>query len=338
VLSIRRRDHDVKIRHLGYRARGLAPTEKIRVFNMCNSVQVIQEEIRHLLRQKNAILLAHYYQRDDIQEIADFLGDSLALSMSAAKTEADVIVFAGVHFMAESAAILCPQKTVLLPRLEAGCPLADTISAEELEAARRQYPDAAVVTYINSSAAVKAKSDIICTSANAVRVVNSLKNAKRILMVPDGNLARYTARFTDREIIPWKGFCPVHHYVTPVEVKAVKARHPDAKFAAHPECTEEVLALADFVGSTTGIIRYASETSANEIIIGTERGVMYQLRLQNPNKTFILASERLFCETMRSITLEDVRDALEETKHVITVPAVIAAPARKALDRMLEIS
>ena len=305
---------------------------------MCNSVQVIQEEIRHLLRQKNAILLAHYYQRDEIQEIADFLGDSLALSMSAAKTEADVIVFAGVHFMAESAAILCPQKTVLLPRLEAGCPLADTISAEELEAARRQYPDAAVVTYINSSAAVKAKSDIICTSANAVRVVNSLKNAKRVLMVPDGNLARYTARFTDREIIPWKGFCPVHHYVTPVEVKAVKARHPDAKFAAHPECTEEVLALADFVGSTTGIIRYASETSANEIIIGTERGVMYQLRLQNPNKTFILASERLFCETMRSITLEDVRDALEETKHVITVPAVIAAPARKALDRMLEIS
>jgi len=305
---------------------------------MCNSVQVIQEEIRHLLRQKNAILLAHYYQRDDIQEIADFLGDSLALSMSAAKTEADVIVFAGVHFMAESAAILCPQKTVLLPRLEAGCPLADTISAEELEAARRQYPDAAVVTYINSSAAVKAKSDIICTSANAVRVVNSLKNAKRVLMVPDGNLARYTARFTDREIIPWKGFCPVHHYVTPVEVKAVKARHPGAKFAAHPECTEEVLALADFVGSTTGIIRYARETSAKEIIIGTERGVMYQLRLQNPNKTFILASERLFCETMRSITLEDVRDALEETKHVITVPAGIAAPAKKALDRMLEIS
>ncbi len=305
---------------------------------MCNSVQVLQEEIRHLLQQKNAILLAHYYQRKEVQEIADFLGDSLALSMSAAKTEADVIVFAGVHFMAESAAILCPQKTVLLPRLEAGCPLADTITAEELEAARKQYPDVAVVTYINSSAAVKAKSDIVCTSANAVRVVNTIKNFKRILMVPDGNLARYTARFTDREIIPWKGFCPVHHYVTPAEVKAVKAQHPGAKFAAHPECTEEVLALADFVGSTTGIIRYAGETAAKEIIIGTERGVMYQLRLQNPNKTFILASERLMCETMRSITLEDVRDALEETKHVITVPDGIAAPAKKALDRMLEIS
>ena len=305
---------------------------------MCNSVQVLQEEIRRLLRQKNAVLLAHYYQREEVQEIADFLGDSLALSMSAAKTEANVIVFAGVHFMAESAAILCPDKTVLLPRLEAGCPLADTITAEELEAARKQYPDAAVVTYINSSAAVKAQSDIICTSANAVRVVNSVKNAKRILMVPDGNLARYAARFTNREIIPWKGFCPVHHYVTPEEVRAVKARHPGARFAAHPECAEEVLALADFVGSTTGIIRYARETPSKEIIIGTERGVMYQLRLQNPNKTFILASERLLCETMRSITLEDIRDSLEETKHVITVPAGIAARAKKALDRMLEIS
>ncbi|MCX5833605.1 MAG: quinolinate synthase NadA [Deltaproteobacteria bacterium] len=305
---------------------------------MCNDVQVLQEEIRHLLRQKNAILLAHYYQRDEIQEIADFLGDSLALSMNAARTKADVIVFAGVHFMAESAAILCPEKTVLLPRLKAGCPLADTITAEELETARKQYPDAAVVTYINSSAAVKAKSDIICTSANAVRVVNSIKDRNRILMVPDGNLARYTARFTDKEIIPWRGFCPVHHYVTPDEVKAVKAHHPGAKFAAHPECTEEVLALADFIGSTTGIIRYARETDAKEIIIGTERGVMYQLRMQNPNKTFILASERLFCETMRSITLEDVRDALEEMKHIITVPAAIAAPAKKALDRMLEIS
>lgn len=298
----------------------------------------IQREIKRLVRQRNAIVLAHYYQRNEIQDIADFLGDSLALSMSAARTEADVIVFAGVHFMAESAAILCPGKTVLLPRLEAGCPLADTITPGELESARRQYPDAAVVTYINSSAAVKAKSDIICTSANALRVVNSLRDAKKILMVPDGNLARYTARFTDKEIIPWKGFCPVHHYVTPEEVKAVKARHPGAVFAAHPECTEEVLALADFVGSTTGIIRYGRETEAKEVIIGTERGVMYQLRKQNPGKTFILASERLSCETMRSITLEDVRSALEGMKHVITVPAAIAAPAKKALDRMLEIS
>jgi quinolinate synthase len=298
----------------------------------------IQDEIRHLLRQKKAILLAHYYQRDETQEIADFLGDSLALSMSAAKTEADVIVFAGVHFMAESAAILCPEKTVLLPRLEAGCPLADTITAEELEAARRQYPDAVVVTYINSSAAVKAKSDIICTSANAVRVVNSLKGARRILMVPDGNLARYTARFTEKEIIPWKGFCPVHHYVTAEEVKAVKTRHPRAKFAAHPECTPEVLALADFIGSTTGIIRYAGQTDATEIIVGTENGVLYPLKKQNPGKTFIMASDKLVCETMKLITLGDVRASLMEMKHVITVPAGIAAPAKKALDRMLEIS
>ena len=190
-----------------------------------------------MLKEKNGILLAHYYQRDEVQEIADFTGDSLALSFEAAKTKADVIVFAGVHFMAESASILSPEKTVLLPRFEAGCALADTITVEALEAEKKKYPDAAVVTYINSSAAIKAASDICCTSANAVRVVQSLSE-KRVLMIPDGNLARYTAKFTDKEIIPWGGTCPVHQNLSPDDVLAAKARHPGAKFAAHPECRE----------------------------------------------------------------------------------------------------
>ena len=207
----------------------------------------LKQKIRTLLKEKNGILLAHYYQRDEVQEIADFTGDSLALSFEAAKTKADVIVFAGVHFMAESASILSPEKTVLLPRLEAGCALADTITVEALEAEKKKYPDAAVVTYINSSAAIKAASDICCTSANAVRVVQSLSE-KRVLMIPDGNLARYTAKFTDKEIIPWGGTCPVHQNFSPEEVLAAKARHPGAKFAAHPECREEVLTLADLRG------------------------------------------------------------------------------------------
>ena len=305
---------------------------------MTSDHRAIREEIRELLRRKKAILLAHYYQRNEIQEIADFVGDSLALSMNAAKTGAEVIVFAGVHFMAESASILCPGKTVLLPRLEAGCPLADTITAAELKKARQEHPGAVVVTYINSSAAVKAQSDIVCTSANAVKVVNSVPEGRPVLMVPDGNLARYAARFTDREIIPWRGFCPLHHNLSPEEVLAVKARHPGAPFAAHPECRPEVLELADFVGSTTAILRFAGRSSAREIIIGTEKGILYPLRKENPGKTFILASEKLVCDTMKSISLEDVRDALARTKHVIQVPPEIAAPARKALERMLELS
>ncbi|HEX9156813.1 MAG TPA: quinolinate synthase NadA [Syntrophales bacterium] len=300
-------------------------------------VQATKARIRKLLKEKNGILLAHYYQRDEVQEIADFTGDSLALSFEAAKTKADVIVFAGVHFMAESASILSPDKTVLLPRFEAGCALADTITVEALEAEKKKYPAAAVVTYINSSAAIKAASDICCTSANAVRVVESLTDAKRILMIPDGNLARYTAKFTSKEIIPWGGTCPVHQNLSPDEVLAAKARHPGAKFAAHPECREAVLALADFVGSTSGIIAYAGKMEGNELIFGTEMGILYQLRTRYPGKTFIPASEKMICETMKLTTLEDILRALTVMAPAVKVPEAIRIPAKRALDRMLAV-
>ena len=298
---------------------------------------MIRDKIRELLKEKNGILLAHYYQRDEVQEIADFTGDSLALSFEAAKTKADVIVFAGVHFMAESASILSPDKTVLLPRFEAGCALADTVTVEALEAEKKKYPDAAVVTYINSSAAIKAASDICCTSANAVRVVQSLRDAKRILMIPDGNLARYTAKFTDKKIIPWGGTCPVHQNLSPDDVLAAKARHPGAKFAAHPECREEVLKLADYVGSTSGIIAYAGKMEGNELIFGTEQGILYQLRTRYPGKTFIPASETMICETMKLTTLEDILRALTVMAPVVKVPEAIRIPAKRCLDRMLAV-
>ena len=301
-------------------------------------VAILQNEIRKLLRERSAILIVHYYERKEIQEIADILGDSLDLSIEAARTDAKVIVFAGVHFMAESAAIVSPEKTVLLPRLDAGCPLADMITPGQLAQARKEHPDAAVVAYVNTTAAIKAGSDICCTSANAVKVVNSLTEAQEVLMIPDGNLARYTAGFTDKKIIPWNGYCPVHHFLTPEEVARTKALHPGAPFAAHPECRTEVLAMADFVGSTAGIIRFAAKSPAREIILGTEEGVIVEMKKESPDKTFIPASGNLACRTMKLTTLGDIRDALREMKHVIRVPEEIRAPAQRALDRMLALS
>lgn len=301
-------------------------------------IMTLQKQIRQLLREKNAVLLVHYYQRGEIQDIADILGDSLALSMGAAKTDADVIVFAGVHFMAESASILCPDKKVLLPRMEAGCALADMINAAELAKVKINNPGVPVVTYINSTAEIKALSDICCTSSNATAIVNSLHTHNKIIMIPDGNLARYTAKFTDKEIILWNGYCPVHHFLTTASVQQVKTKFPRALFAAHPECTPGVLELADFVGSTGGILKFARECDPTEIIIGTEIGVLHQLKKQNPNKTFIPASEALICETMKCITLEDIWQALIEMKHVIKVPEGTGVPAKKTLDRMLAVS
>ncbi|MCX5840361.1 MAG: quinolinate synthase NadA [Deltaproteobacteria bacterium] len=301
-------------------------------------VSVLQKKIRQLLKEKNAVLLAHYYQRAEIQEIADILGDSLALSMEAARTDAEVLVFAGVHFMAARASILSPDKTVLLPKPDAGCPLADRITPEKLLTARKNHPHAAVVTYINSSAAIKAMSDICCTSANAVKIVNSLRDAKEILMVPDGNLACYVAGLTDKKIIPWEGYCPVHHHLTAADVLRMKEKYPRAAFAAHPECRPEILALADYVGSTTGIIRYAGQEGFKEMLVGTEQGVFYQLKKQNPGKTFIPISDQMICEDMKKITLKDIIAAITEMKTVVKVPEEVRIPAKKALDRMLAIS
>ncbi len=307
-------------------------------FEVTMSATEKQEKIRELLKEKNAILLAHYYQRDEIQDIADILGDSLALSIEAARTDAAIIVFAGVRFMAESAAILSPDKTVLLPVLDAGCPLADKITAAELNTAKKENPGALVVTYVNSSAETKALSDICCTSANAVQVVNSLTEAEKVIMVPDGNLARYTARLTEKEVIPWKGFCYVHDNLTPEAVRKVKDEHPRALFAAHPECRLAVLDLADFVGSTGGILRFARETDAEEIIVGTEMGIMHQLTKENPGKTFIPVAESMVCHDMKKITLDDILSSLVEMKHIIEVPEDVRIPAQRALKRMLEVS
>ncbi len=298
----------------------------------------LQREIRKLLREKNAILLAHYYQRDEVQEIADYLGDSLGLSIEAARTDAGIIVFAGVHFMAESASILSPDKTVLLPRREAGCPLADMITVEQLAAARKKYPGAAVVTYINSSASIKAQSDICCTSANALHVVRSLAGTGPILMIPDGNLARYIAGQTGREIIPWAGYCPIHNALNVEAVRAVRKLHPDAAFAAHPECTGEVLALADFVGSTTAIIKFAGEPRISKLIVGTEKGVFFRLQVLYPEKTFIPAAEDFLCPDMKLTTLEDILNSLQNGQHVVKVPETVRIPARRALDRMLALA
>ena len=302
------------------------------------SLTKLQQDIRQLLKEKKAILLAHYYQRDEIQEIADILGDSLALSMEAARTNAEVLIFAGVHFMAESASILSPGKTVLLPRSDASCPLADMITPEALRAAKEDHPGAVVVTYINSSAAIKAMSDVCCTSANAVKVIRSLGDVKEILMIPDGNLARYVAGQTDRKIIPWEGYCPVHHFLSAEQVRRTKEEHPRATFAAHPECRQEVLRLADYVGSTTGIIRYAGEEHVREMIVGTEHGIFYQLRKHYPEKIFIPASDQMTCEDMKKITLADIKAALTEMKNVVKVPEDVRIPAKKALERMLAIS
>jgi len=297
----------------------------------------LQNKIRKLLKDRNAVLLVHYYQPGEIQDIADILGDSLMLSLGAAKTDADVIVFAGVHFMAESASIICPDKTVLLPRLDVGCPLADMVTVDQLVQARENHPGVPIVTYINSSAEIKAHSDICCTSSNALNVVTSLEGNKTVIMAPDGNLARYISGFTDKHIIPWDGYCPVHHFLTVDDVRKVKETHPRALFAAHPECKPDVLAMADFAGGTGGILRFAGESGVSEMIIGTEMGLLYQLKKQNPKMTFIPASEKLICRTMKLITLNDIFDALSEMEHIIRVPEEIRIPARKALDRMLAI-
>lgn len=296
----------------------------------------IFEEIQQLKKERNAVILAHNYQIDEVQQIADITGDSLELSRAASKTNAEVIVFAGVHFMAENAAILNPGRTVLLPDLEAGCPLADMITAEKLREMKAEYPEAAVVCYVNSSAEVKAEADICCTSSNAVKVVNSMRQ-REIIFAPDKNLGHYVSSFTDKEIILWKGFCPIHARLTRDEVVAAMEEHPRAVFVAHPECTPEVLALADYVCSTSGMFKYARETAVKEIIIGTESGMLWRLHKENPGKKFFVASTKMICPNMKKINLEKIRDSLKELKYKIDVPEEIRKRAYQAVKRMLDL-
>ncbi|MCP3176159.1 MAG: quinolinate synthase NadA [Desulfuromonadales bacterium] len=298
--------------------------------------QEIKAEIRRLAQERNALLLAHNYQRDEIQEIADITGDSLGLSMEAARTDKDVIVFCGVHFMAESAAILAPEKIVLLPRPDAGCPMADMVTPEGLRQLKARHPGVPVVTYVNSSAAVKAESDICCTSANAIKVVNSL-DAAEVILVPDRNLGRYIAGHTDKVCHFWEGYCPTHERLQVADVERAKKDYPEAVFMAHPECHPDILAMADHICSTSGMYDYVRTSADRQFIVGTEAGILYRLRRENPDREFILPTSRLICPNMKLTSLEDVLHSLQTLSPEITVPADVREKARTALDRMLAV-
>ena len=288
--------------------------------------------------KREAVILAHVYQPGEIQDIADFTGDSLFLSQQAAKTTAKVIVFCGVQFMAETASILSPEKIVLLPEIKAGCPLADMAPAEKVKSKIKELPEVAVVSYVNSSATVKSLSDYCCTSANAVQIAQSIPDEKEILFLPDMNLADFTAKKSKRKIIPWQGFCPTHHLLNRDDIIKAKKLHPHALLLVHPECRPEVCNLADYIGSTRGIIEFASNNPVKEYIIGTELGIFYPLKKNNPNKQFFPASENIICQNMKLITLEKVLYSLQNLKSRITVPENIRKKSLKALNRMIEIS
>ncbi|MDO8525701.1 MAG: quinolinate synthase NadA [Candidatus Omnitrophota bacterium] len=300
--------------------------------------EALKKKIEKLKVKRNAVIIAHNYQRDEIQEIADIGGDSLALSQAAVRTDADVIVFCGVQFMAESAAILNPDKSVLLPVMEAGCPLADMITPEKLRAKKREHPGAAVVCYVNSSAEVKAESDIACTSSNAVHVVKALKE-KDIIFVPDKNLGRYVqSQAPGKNIILWDGFCPTHIRVQEEDVVKTKSAHPQAEVIAHPECNPAVLALADHICSTGGMFKYVKESKSKEFIISTESGMLYKLQKENPGKKFYLPTSHLVCANMKLITLGWVAHSLENMVYEIKVPDEVREKAKKTLDRMLAVT
>ena len=320
----------------------------------------LREKILELKHQRKAIILAHNYQRDEVQEIADFTGDSLELSRTASGIECDVIVFAGVNFMAESASILCPDKTVLLTEIEAGCPMADMIHVDTprwerkrfpgfhnpppyiypkeftLKAIKAQHPGVPVVAYVNTTAEVKSESYICCTSANIVKVIESLPH-ETVISIPDKNLSMWAQKNTKKKVIAWDGFCHVHERVRPEDLKKAREEHPKALVMAHPECKLEVLEMADHVTSTSGMLRFAGSSSEKEFIVGTEIGLLYRLRKENPGKIFYPLRKDMICPNMKKTTLESILRALKENNYIITVPEEIRIPAKKALDRMLEI-
>ncbi len=326
-----------------------------------NDIQPLRDKILKLKQDRNAIILAHNYQRPEVQDIADITGDSLELSRAAARTDFRVIVFCGVHFMAESASILSPDKTVLLPEMEAGCPMADMVTADgprktkrdlfkelygitfefpddyTLRDIKRQHPGVPVVAYVNTSAAVKAESDICCTSSNVVKVVESLKE-DTVICIPDRNLSAFAAKRTKKKIIAWDGFCNIHHVQLSMDdVVRAKAEHPTALFVVHPECPPEIQDRADHITSTSGMLRFCRESKEKEFIIGTEEGLLHRLRKESPNKSFYLLSKKMICPNMKRTHLASVLAALEHMQYVIKVPEDIRINAKRALDRMLEI-
>ncbi|HLE41661.1 MAG TPA: quinolinate synthase [Nitrospirota bacterium] len=323
-------------------------------------ISALRDKILKLKKDLNAIILAHNYQRAEVQDIADITGDSLELSRAAAKTDYKVIVFCGVHFMAESASILSPDKTVLLPEIAAGCPMADMVTVAGPRKTRREFytdvlgiafefaddftlrdmkkkhPGVPVVAYVNTSAAVKAESDICCTSSNVVKVVESLKE-DTVICIPDRNLSAYAARRTKKKIIAWDGFCNVHARLDVDDVNKAKEEHPDALLVVHPECPPEVQDMADHITSTSGMLRFCRESNHKEFIIGTEEGLLHRLRKDSPDKKFYVLSSEMVCPNMKRTKIESVLRAMEKMEHVIKVPEEIRVPAKRALDRMLEI-
>lgn len=320
----------------------------------------LQEEILKLKEEKRAIILAHNYQRDEVQDIADFVGDSLELSRTATTIDCNVVVFAGVNFMAESASILSPDKTVLLTELDAFCPMADMIKVDAprkvwkafpgfdippsfvfppeftLRDIKKRYPGVPVVAYVNTTADVKAESDICCTSANVVKVIESIPDEK-VICIPDKNLSMWAAKNTKKQVIAWDGFCHVHERATPDDVRRAREEHPKALVMAHPECRLDVLEMADHVTSTSGMLRFAKASSEKDFIVGTEIGLMYRLRKENPDKVFYPLRKDMICPNMKKTTLKSVLRALKEDNYLIKVPEEIRVPARRALDRMLAV-
>lgn len=296
------------------------------------------EKIKKLKREKNAVILAHCYQNAEIDEVADYVGDSLYLSQMAAKTDADIILFAGVYFMAQTAKILCPDKKVLLPRLESGCRMADMISLNQLREFKSKNPNIPTICYINSTAEVKSECDICCTSSNAVKIVGSL-NADKVLFLPDTYLGKWVeAQLGNLEVITYPGFCPTHLQIRPEDIISAREKYPDAPVLAHPECHQSVTKLADYVGSTTGIMKYAVESDKKRFIIATEKGVVDRLKRDYPDKEFILIKENIICPNMKWHNLIDIYNALEKEEHEINVDKDIAAKALKCINRMLDVS
>ena len=297
----------------------------------------LEERIQKLKQKLNAVIVSHNYQRPEVQDIADFVGDSLELARQSTKVDAQVIVFCGVHFMAESAAILNPSRIVLLAEGSAGCPMADMIDVDDLREWKERYPKAGVVCYVNSSAAVKAESDICCTSANGVKIVESLPHDE-ILFVPDQNLGHYISTKTKKSIILYPGFCITHHRISPEQVKLARELHPGAVVVVHPECNPEVVSLADAVLSTSQMLRHVRENPAKIFLIGTEEGLLHRLYKENPDKTFYSLSPGIMCPNMKRTTLETVAITMETMSNIITVPEETRLKAKRALDRMLEVS
>ncbi len=304
---------------------------------MIKEDEQIVNKINELKKKRNAVVLVHNYQLAEVQDIADFRGDSLELSRAAAKTQAEVIVFCGVYFMAETASILSPNKKVIMPDIAAGCPMANMMTADDLRKLKKAHPGAVAVGYVNTSAEVKAELDYCCTSTNAVAVVNALKNEKEIIFIPDKYLTDYVSKKTGRKLISWHGFCPTHVRILPEDINREKKFHPQAKVMVHPECLPQVVAMADVVLSTSQMCKYAKEDSAKEFIIGTEAGLVYRLKQDNPDKEFYLASERAVCPNMKRTTQEKVLWALEELKDEVKVPEDIRKKAHLAIERMLAI-